>query len=343
MSSELFRVAIVGASTLKGREVGDVLNDRNFPAQDVKLLDAEDALGQLETVGDEVSFVQAVHRSQFEKTDFAFFATEAEFTRKNWELAQNAGCTVVDLSYALEGEKGASIRAPWIEREIRSIPVPDLQPGPVVTAHPAAQVLALVLLRLHAVSAIRVAAATVFEPASERGKAGMDELHEQTVNLLSFRELPKGVFDAQIAFNMVAQYGENAATSIEAVERRVIGHYRRITEGRLPVPSLMLVQAPSFHGHAFSVYVELESPIATGDLLAALQGSHIDTVGTGEDSPSNVTAAGQDDILVTARQDAQHDRAFWLWAAADNLRIAAMTAVECAEAMVAARPKGKVQ
>jgi aspartate-semialdehyde dehydrogenase len=62
-----------------------------------------------------------------------------------------------------------------------------------------------------------------------------------------------------------------------------------------------------------------------------------------EDSPSNVNSAGQGDILISVRRDASQDKGFWLWAAADNLRIAATTAVECAESMAASRPRGKIQ
>ena len=63
--------------------------------------------------------------------------------------------------------------------------------------------------------------ATVFEPASEHGQKGMDELHEQTVNLLSFQPLPKKVFDTQVAFNMVARYGEQCAPALATIERAI--------------------------------------------------------------------------------------------------------------------------
>ena len=94
----LYRLAIVGAGTLKGKEVADVLNDRNFPSIDVKLLDDDESLGKLETVGDEVTFIQNVRTEQFQNIDFTFFASDAESTRKNWKTARNAGSAIVDLS-----------------------------------------------------------------------------------------------------------------------------------------------------------------------------------------------------------------------------------------------------
>ena len=80
-AASLYRLAIVGAGTLKGKEVAEVLGDRNFPSLDIKLLDDNDSLGQLESVGDEVSFIQSVRAEQFERVDFTFFASDQECTR----------------------------------------------------------------------------------------------------------------------------------------------------------------------------------------------------------------------------------------------------------------------
>ena len=224
----LYRLAIVGAGTLKGKEVAEVLGDRNFPSLDIKLLDDNESLGKLETVGDEVSFIQSVRSEQFEKVDFTFFACDQECTRQNWKKALAAGSALVDLSYALEDEPGAEVKSPWIQRLLGQMLAPELQPGPAVVAHPAAVVLALLLLRIQKSAAIKRVVATVFEPASEHGQKGMDELHEQTVNLLSFQPLPKKIFDTQVAFNMVARYGEQSAQALSTVERRVLRHYQRI-------------------------------------------------------------------------------------------------------------------
>ncbi|MBZ5646480.1 MAG: segregation protein B [Acidobacteriia bacterium] len=338
-----FRVAIVGAATLKGKELKDVLGERNFPAADTCLLDDDESLGQLDAVGDEVTFIQSILPEHFDKVDFAFFASEGEFTRRNWKLAKQAGAAIVDLSYALEDEPGSVVRAPWIEHELGTRPQPELESATTVIAHPAAVVLGLLLLRAQKMGAIRSAATTVFEPASEHGRRGMDELHEQTVNLLSFQQLPKNVFDSQVAFNIISRYGEKSASTVESVERRVLGHYKKIVGGRAPVPSLMLLQAPIFHAHGFSVYIELDKRVSLGDFTQALAGEHVTITRLAEDSPSNVNAAGQDDVLVTLRRDVQHENGFWLWATADNLRLAAQTAVDCAAALAASRPQGKVQ
>jgi aspartate-semialdehyde dehydrogenase len=342
-ANDLYRVAIVGAGTLKGKEIAEVLGDRNFPSSDIKLLDDNESLGQLESVGDEVSFIQSVRAEQFDKVDFTFFASDQECTRQNWKKAHKAGSSIIDLSYALEDEPEAEVKSPWIQRQLGQTLTPELQPGPAVVAHPAAVVLALLLLRVHKAGSVKRAVATVFEPASEHGQKGMDELHEQTVNLLSFQQLPKKVFDTQVAFNLVARYGEQSLPALAAVERRVLKHYQRIVNQRVPPPSLLLLQAPIFHGHAFTLHIEMEMPVEIESVSRALAGEHVTVTGLAEESPSNVNAAGQGDVLVSIQADPNLASGLWLWAAADNLRVAAATAVECAENMAASRPKGKIQ
>jgi len=339
--ANLYRIAIVGAASLMGKEVAEVLSDRNFPSADIRLLDDDESLGQLEAVGDEVSFIQSVRAEQFERVDFTFFASDVSSTRGTWKKARDLGNTIVDLTAALEDEPGATVRSPWIERQSEQPVTPQLQPGPVVVAHPAATVLALLALRAQKAGKVERMVATVLEPASEYGQKGMDELHEQTVNLLSFQELPKAVFDVQVAFNMVARYGPRSSHSLDAVSRTIAKHHRKLVAGVVE-PALLTLQAPVFHGHAFSFYLEMDKPVSIKDLSEALAGEHV-IVTNPEDTPNNVSAAGQGDILVSLSADASRKSGFWLWAVTDNLRVAALSAVACAETMTASRPRGQIQ
>lgn len=212
-----------------------------------------------------------------------------------------------------------------------------------MVAHPVAIALALLLTRLHSALPLMRAVATVFEPVSEQGQKGMDELHEQTVNLLSFQDLPKKVFDVQVAFNMVSRYGEQSAISLSTVQDRVSKHYRRIVGAAAPVPSVLTLQAPVFHGHAFSLNLQFERAADLDQISKLLTGEHVSLVRGAEEAPSNVSAAGQGEILVSVTPDNNAENSAWVWATSDNLRVAAITAVECAEEMAAARPRGQIQ
>ena len=138
----LYRVAIVGAASLKGKEIAEILRERNFPAVDVRLLDDDESLGQLEAVGDEMSFIQSIRSEQFERVDFTFFASDPRSTRKNWKAARDLGDTIVDLSSRSKMKREHRCARPGSNARPGQ-PIPQLQPGPVVVAHPAAGRLAL--------------------------------------------------------------------------------------------------------------------------------------------------------------------------------------------------------
>jgi aspartate-semialdehyde dehydrogenase len=341
---QLYRAAIVGAATLKGKEISEMLSERNFPVVDIRLLDDDESIGQLEATGDEINFIQSVRAEQFTNVDFAFFAADAECTRNNWKRARDAGSAILDLSGALEDEPGAQVRSVWVERERGRMWRPELQPAPCIVAHPAAITLALLLLRARKAGVVRNAAATIFEPASEQGQKGMDELHQQTVNLLSFQSLPKDVFDAQVAFNLLARYGQKSKLSLASLEARVRRHFEKLAGTDAPQPAVMVLQPPVFHGYSVAIFLEMDQIVDLEKLSQALAGDHVTIADTEDDSqPNNVNTAGQGNILVSLTKDAARQNGAWLWAAGDNLRLAAATAVECAETMIATRPLGKIQ
>lgn len=361
------RIAILGAGSLRGSQLNESLVESAFAGSDFLLLDGEEALGKLEAVGDEVTFIQPITPQSFAGVDLAFFAGAPELTRRHWRSAEQAGASIVDLSYGLEGEAGVPIRAPWIpsrigsssggrrEAEMREAgtgeaPEPAKEPGlntsAVVSAHPAALSLALLARGLQGAGAVRRISATVLEPSSEYGRAAMDELHRQTVALLSFQSMPKEIYGLQVAFNAVAAAGEEAKLNLGESEERIRRHYAHLSAGRLPGLSLQLIHAPLFHGHAFSIAAEYDGEVTLERVAASLAGAHVEIVGGEGDAPSNLTAAGQANVLVWLRMDerrAVRSRHVWIWAAADNLKIAAANAMECAWELSRLRPRGEVQ
>jgi aspartate-semialdehyde dehydrogenase len=342
MTSREYRIGIVGASSLAGKELSEELATSSLAASDFVLLDEEDAAGQVVAAADEVSFIQRLEASSFDRMDFVFFAAGSAVTKGHWQQARRAGASIVDLTYALEGEKDVLVRAPWVD-EVLGVDealgvaealagkapqkLPDLNTPAVVAAHPVAVMLALVAGRL-------------------QRKLAMDELHQQTVNLLSFQTLPREQYDAQVSFNLLPELGEEAKVKLAGTEQRIRRHYAGLSDGRLPVPALQMVQAPVFHGYVLSVLVELEEAATVDEIEAALAGDHIDVVGGESDPPSNLSAAGQEDIMVRVRKDAgegEKGTRFWIWMAADNLKLAALNAIACAAELGRLRPLGKVQ
>ena len=342
----MYKIAIAGASTLLGRELKEALEESPLAAAKFVLLDEETAHGQLDQVGDEVTFVQLIGDDAFERVDFTFFCGSENLTRAHWRQALRSGSTVLDLSGALDQETGVLVRAPWLGSAAIA---PDLFTPAVVPAHPAALALALIFERLQQAAPVHFAAVTLLQPASEFGRAAMDELHQQTINLLSFQGLPRALYDAQAAYNLLVGLGENAAVSLSAVEARVRRHYDALGGGRWPKLALQVLHAPVFHGHTFSIAVELERPVDISVLEEAMDGDRLDLVLEDTDSPSNLAATGQNGVLLRLRPEATSGRGgnqvsrLWLWAACDNLRLNAQNAVECALDLRRLRPQGTVQ
>ena len=341
----MYKIAIAGASTLVGRELKEALSESPLAAANFVLLDEEEAEGQLDQVGDEITFVQAIAPDAFDRVDFTFFCGTEDLTRKHWRAALRAGSTVLDLSGALDQETGVLVRAPWLGSEASAV---DLFTPAVVPANPAALALALLLERLQQAAPVRSAFATLLLPASEFGRAALDELHQQTVSLLSFQGIPRELYDTQAAYNLLTGLGEAAKVSLGAVDARIRRQYAALSQGRWPALGLQIVAAPVFHGHTFSIAIELERPVEIATLEEALSGGHVDLVLEETDSPSNLVATGQNDVLVRLRPepDARNSSLvsrLWLWAASDNLRIQAQNAVECALDLRRLRPQGTVQ
>jgi aspartate-semialdehyde dehydrogenase len=344
MAKKLERVGIAGASSLVGKELAEELQESVLAAATVILLDEGDAAGQLETVADEVTFVQKMEPAAFEGMDFVFFAGDPEAAKRHWRDAGRWGASIVDTTYALEGEKGVLVRSPWVQDSGTNRP--DLKTPGVVSAHPVAVMLGLIAKQLQEALKVSSLSATVLQPASEHGRPAMDELHQQTVNLLSFQQIPKDEYDAQVAFNLLPAFGEEAKVKLSTTAQRVRNHYAAIGGDAFPKLALTVIQAPVFHGYALSVMVDLQEAVSQEQLEAALACDQIDVVMDDADPPSNLSAAGQRDVLVRVTAEpggAPLTTRFWLWMTADNLKLTALNAIACALELRKLRPVGSVQ
>src|SRR5581483_4736468 len=154
----------------------------------------------------------------------------------------------------------------WIDEALQPAPAqpgaetPGLETPAIVAAHPVAVALALLLGRIAQFTPIRIASCTILEPASEYGRAAMDELHQQTVKLLSFQELPRQVYDTQVAFNTTPSFGDAAKFSLAWSESRIRRHFALLSGGRLPDIGVQLLHTPVFHGYGISLAIELATP-----------------------------------------------------------------------------------
>ncbi len=316
-------IALVGGETLLGKEVRDVLGETALGAQLRLVAGAEDESGTLTEIGGTPAFLARLNPDAVEDAAVVILAGSAESSKA--ALDAHPSGLIVDLTYAAEHDPSARIRAPQAEGVDYEVD----RTGPQIVAHPAATAIAMVLKRLHANYPIARAVVNIFEPASEYGTAGIEELQQQTVNLLSFQQMPKKVFDTQLAYALLAQLGSEAPVPLNELEDRIERHLASLLERMdgVPMPSLRLIQAPVFHGYSFSFWIEFEEAPGASDIEEAMNQEMFDVRAGDLEPPNNVGVAGQTGIAVGAiTPDRNSASAFWVWVAMDNLRLAAESA-----------------
>jgi aspartate-semialdehyde dehydrogenase len=319
-------VALVGSDTLMGREIRDLM--ANAEGFTLKLIAAgSEETGRLTRVGDEPSVVSDLTAESLADARAIVLAGTAESSRRALEFAKAApDAVIIDLTFAAEEMPDARVRAPAVEEEPLQAPVH-------VIAHPAAIALAAFLRRLQSHDPVHRSVVNILAPASEQGTAGVEELQQQTVSLLSFKSMPRAVFDTQLGFNLLARYGEEAPIALEESELRIERHLATLLdapgEGEgAPMPSLRVIQAPVFHGYSISAWVEFDGNPGVEALENGLSLETIDVRGADLEPPTNVGQAGQGGITVGAiAPDRNNAEAAWFWLVADNLRLAAENAV----------------
>jgi len=321
-------VALVGGDSLLAKELRELL-EQGKPAPHIELISAAaENAAMLGADDEEVLALVPLTAVSLTGSKVAFLAGSEASSRRALKLNPPDGPVLIDLTGALEDQPHARLRAPTAE-PTRSLPEPGLIP---VIAHPAAIACAMLLTSLAKIGPVRRSIIHVFEPASERGKKGLDELRQQTVGVLTFQKLKTDVFDAQLGFNLLARYGEEALEPLEGVEERILRHVASLLAlyPSIPMPSLRLIQAPVFHGHSFSIWVEFDD---IPDLTFVAEGLAVAGFDVRpDDPPTNVSVAGMSGLSVGAiGADPNQPRACWIWMVADNLRLVAENALAVAK------------
>ncbi len=316
-------MALVGGETLLGREIQEVLQSRGTGAAVTEY--ASSGEGNFSEQEGEAIYLEPLEAHALQDKQAILVAGSPDGARKAYGLSKSSGGhpLLIDCTGHLEDETEARIVAPLLGELDSKVS------WLLVIAHPAASALALMLTRLSGYKPIHQSIVNIFEPASERGKRGVSELHQQTTSLLSFKGLEQDVFDAQLSFNLLSQYGEEAPQKLSAVEQRIerdvaaiLG--RQSKSALIPMPSLRLIQAPVFHAYSMSVWVEFESDINAVELSEALASAQIEVRSDKEEAPHGVGATTQSGLMAgDIRIDRNNGRAAWVWIVADNLRLVA--------------------
>ncbi len=326
------RIVIAGASSLLGAELKSVLEESRFAGWDFRLVDEETAAGTLTETGGEPAVIQPVDEDSFARAKFVFFTGSAEFTRLNAVPAMRSGARVIDLSGAAVDEDETEAWLPGFEalrgRPLRNDARVYAVPSAAGTA---ASMLAFALGRWRLLDLSVV----IFQPVSEAGREGIEELETQTKQLLSFQSVGQAVFDAQVAFSVLNRFGGGSSKKLAEVRERVQRETRALLEGTDIHPAVQVLHAPVFYGTVFTACARVDlsrSDVNLEKIVDACKTAGFLIAADPQAPPSNVSVAGEKSIHIGIPEaDSDRRDTFWFWGAADNLRLPAANAVRLAE------------
>jgi aspartate-semialdehyde dehydrogenase len=326
------RVVIAGAGSLLGSELKSLLEESRFADADLRLLDEDVAAGTLTEASGEVAVIQPVEEGSFNHAQVVFFTGSPHFTRANFIAARQAKAKVIDVSGGeLEQKKSVAWfpKLDWLlSREFPK------EAGAFEVLSASGTAAALLTLALQRVGLKRLSF-VAFEPVSEAGRAGIEELETQTGQLLSFQGVGQPVFDAQVAFNMLDRYGSAARVRLSAVRNRIRREVQACSVQKGIAPAIQVLHVPVFYGSAFTACVELEPPANLDRIIEACTQAGLVFTADGAPGPSNVSAAGEKSILLAKPEpDPAQPGTWWVWGAADNIRLPAANAVKLAEMLL---------
>lgn len=315
------RAAVIGATTSVGESLKEALVRRGVSGSRVDLFGGVVDGAILSEYDGEARLVRPLDLEEIGGGDVVFVCEGGALADRVLPLAARGGL-VLDLAGAWPG-------APLVHPEWLALPERGT-PGPFAVPHALAVVLAEILRPLHAALGLRRASAWMLCPASDAGAVGLEELREQTVNLLRFEAPPTEVFGRQLAFNAIPSHllpREDGAVDgrIAAQAGRLAG----LVETRV---ALRRVAIPAFYGHALSLQIELERG-ADDDVRAAFR----ECGGAGFESLTDSGAlldAGEERSTRVVRCEPDGVGGFWLWAlAGEAMDASAAAAVAVAAAM----------
>jgi aspartate-semialdehyde dehydrogenase len=332
LERESTRIVIAGASSLLGAELKSLLEQGRFAIADFRLLDEELAAGTLTEAGGEPVVIQPVEADSFNRARFVFFTGSVAFTKANLDLALRSGALVIDLS----GHSATVAEAvPWFrgfDSLHGQLSAADTQSKLVSIPSAAAEGIVRMAFALSDLR-LRALTVTVLQPVSAWGRFATEELEQQTSKLLSFQPAGTELFDAQVAFNTMVQYGEKSRFDLRAAGTTLRAEVSSCLRSSAVVPAIQLVHVPAFYGITLSVCAELD-PTADVDAVEAAAKAAGFSVKHPTDPPNNINAAEETSIgLAQPARDDAVPGTWWFWGAADNIRLRAWNAVKLVETL----------
>lgn len=331
---EKYVVAVVGATGAVGNEMIETLEQRNFPVEKLRLFASEMSEGKtLEFKGNDIH-VETLNGNSFKGIDIALFSAGAERSKTWAPVAARSGCVVIDNSSQWRMDPEVPLVVPEVNPH-------DLKWHKGIIANPNCSTIQMVVVMkpIHDAAKIKRVVVTTFQSVSGTGKKAMDELLQQTTDLLNFREIQRNVYPHRIAFNCLPHIDKFLENGYTKEEMKMVDETRKIMGDDSIRVTATTVRVPVFRCHSESVNIETEKKITADEARAIL--SSADGVIVYDAPEKNIyplasDIAGKDETYVgRIREDESIENGLNMWIVADNLRKgAALNAVQIAEKLI---------
>jgi aspartate-semialdehyde dehydrogenase len=331
---DAYTVAVVGATGAVGTEMIDILEERKFPVGELRPLASARSAGERVSFHDQELVVRELTKDSFEGVDIALFSAGADISREFAPIAAKAGAVVIDNSAAWRMDKNVPLVVPEVNRA-------DIAKHKGIIANPNCSTIQMVvaLKPLHDAARITRVVVTTFQAVSGTGKEAMDELLEESQDLLSFKEPTPKVYPHQIAFNCLPHIDDFLPSGYTKEEMKMLSETRKIMGDDSIRVTATTVRVPVYVGHSESVNIETEKKLSANEARAILcdaPGVLLYDDPAHKIYPTPLDAAGKDEVYVgRVREDESVPNGLNLWIVADNLRKgAALNAVQIAEELI---------
>jgi aspartate-semialdehyde dehydrogenase len=327
-------VAVVGATGAVGNEMIKTLGQRNFPVETLRLFASERSEGKTLEFNDKKISVEALKDTSFKGIDIALFSAGAERSKIWAPVAAKSGCVVVDNSSQWRMDPEVPLVVPEVNPH-------DLKKHKGIIANPNCSTIQMVVVLkpIHDAAKIKRVVVTTFQAVSGTGQKAINELMQQTADLLNFKEIQCNVYPYQIAFNVLPHIDKFLENGYTKEEMKMVNETRKIMGDNSIRLTATTVRVPVFRGHSESLNIETEKKLSPNEVRAILSkapGIIVYDVPEKNIYPVPLNVAGKDDTYVgRIREDESIENGINMWIVADNLRKgAALNAVQIAEKLI---------
>jgi len=331
-----YNVAVAGATGAVGNEMVAILEERNFPVKNLKLLASSRSVGKtISFKGTDIK-VEELKEDSFKGVDIGLFSPGGAVSMKFAPIAAASGCVVIDNTSAFRMEPDIPLVVP----EVNEHAIAGYKNRGIISNPNCSTIQMVVVLKpLHDFAKIKRVVVSTYQAVSGTGKKAIYELEQQVLAIYNNKEIEKKVYPHQIAFNCLPHIDSFLENGYTKEEMKMVNETKKIMEDQSIQVTATTVRVPVFYGHSESVNVEFESDITpekARELLSKAPGVKVTDDPSKNIYPLAIYAAGKDDTFVgRIRRDESVKYGLNMWIVSDNIRTgAALNAVQIAEVLI---------